>query len=191
MTYKYIESEKRVIRLEERKAPGCILDIGGGGEGFIGNLYGQAVIAIDTRLDELEDLNNDSIKLVMDGSDLAFTDNNFDLVTLFYSLMYMGKETRQAVLAEATRVLKPGGLIELWDVELPKAMMGQDWVFLAHLVVDYMDTLNPVTYGVGLDQEGMTCHEIESYLRELEMELVKINYQVPMFHMVFKKSNLL
>ena len=34
---------------------GSILDIGGGGEGVIGRLYGRQVVAIDNRQEELDE----------------------------------------------------------------------------------------------------------------------------------------
>lgn len=34
--------------------------------------------------------------------------------------MYMSQETKKKVLKEAYRVMKPGGIIEIWDVEVPK-----------------------------------------------------------------------
>ena len=43
------------------------LDIGGGGEGIIGKLYGANVVAIDTRADELYETSNDALKIEMDA----------------------------------------------------------------------------------------------------------------------------
>lgn len=42
------------IRLQ-KKLNGSILDIGGGGEGVIGQLYGQQVVAIDKLQEELDE----------------------------------------------------------------------------------------------------------------------------------------
>jgi len=39
--------EQQVIRLDKLNVEGRILDIGGGGEGVIGQAYGDSVIAID------------------------------------------------------------------------------------------------------------------------------------------------
>ena len=39
----------------EHELEGSILDIGGGGEGTIGRLYGTQVIAIDNRQEELDE----------------------------------------------------------------------------------------------------------------------------------------
>ncbi len=77
---------------------GTILDIGGGGEGIIGRVYGQQVTAIDNRQEELDEAPDNGHKLLMDASALAFQDGFFDNVTFFYSLMYMSKETKKMPL---------------------------------------------------------------------------------------------
>ncbi|WP_029503528.1 hypothetical protein [Lachnoclostridium phytofermentans] len=46
---------------------GSILDIGGGGEGVISSIYGKDVTAIDYRKDELDELQYDSMKLVINN----------------------------------------------------------------------------------------------------------------------------
>ena len=43
------------------------------------------------------------------GEDLPFPDQSFDLVTASYLLHVLDRETRGRVIAEAARVLKPGG----------------------------------------------------------------------------------
>lgn len=47
---------------------GSILDVGGGGEGVIGRLYGQSVTAIDNCREELDEAPCGCRKLVMDAS---------------------------------------------------------------------------------------------------------------------------
>lgn len=44
-----------------------------------------------------------------DGQDLPFEDESFDLVTASYVLHVMNPDMRRQVLAEAARVLRPGG----------------------------------------------------------------------------------
>lgn len=68
-----------------------ILDIGGGGEGIIGLLYGSKVVAIDQRKKELEEAPEGPLKIVMDARELNFLDNSFDAVTSFFTLMYVKK----------------------------------------------------------------------------------------------------
>ena len=67
---------------------GKILDIGGGGEGVIGRLYTNQVVAIDIRQDELDEAPPGFEKILMDATHLKFSDNSFDHVTSFYLTLW-------------------------------------------------------------------------------------------------------
>ena len=58
----------------QKELQGKILDIGGGGEGIIGRLYGPQVIAIDYRQDELDEAPASCEKRLMDATALDFAD---------------------------------------------------------------------------------------------------------------------
>ena len=75
------------LEVEDFPSEGYILDIGGGGEGVIGRLKGQDVIAIDQRQEELEDAAEGPLKIVMDARELKFLNESFTTVTAFFSLM--------------------------------------------------------------------------------------------------------
>ena len=100
---------------------GSILDIGGGGEAIIGQVYGDRVTAIDNRQEELDEAPNCCTKLLMDAEKLSFFDGSFDNVTFFYTLMYMSEETQRKAIFEATRVLKTGGIMCIWDCAISSA----------------------------------------------------------------------
>ena len=100
---------------------GSILDLGGGGDGVIGRLYGPQVVAIDNCQEELEEAPEGFEKQLMDAADLQFPDGSFDHVTAFYALMYMRAEEQAAALQEAYRVLTPGGSLQIWDCEIVSA----------------------------------------------------------------------
>lgn len=100
---------------------GSILDIGGGGEAVIGQIYGHRVIAIDNMQEELDEAPNCCQKQLMDAVNMSFADQSFDNVTFFYSLMYMTEETQQKAINEAARVLKKDGIACIWDSDIQSA----------------------------------------------------------------------
>ena len=109
-----------MIKLQ-KELKGTILDIGGGGEGVIGQLYGGQVVAIDNCREELDEAPNCCGKLLMDATAMTFADNAFDNVTAFYSLMFMKEAQQQSTLYEAARVVKPKGEVHIWDCNIESA----------------------------------------------------------------------
>ena len=116
---KFIEKQK--IDLTGIELTGRILDIGGGGEGIIGQLKGERVVAIDRRASELEEAPpGDYLKVIMDAKELKFLDESFDTATAFFTLMYVPLENHQIIVQEIHRVLKKGGEFVVWDFPIPK-----------------------------------------------------------------------
>jgi ubiquinone/menaquinone biosynthesis C-methylase UbiE len=113
-------NEKQTVVINDFRANGPILDIGGGGIGLIGQMKGKQVIAIDIDKRELENAPDGPLfKIVMDATDLKFLDKSFDAATVFYTFMYIPAEKHEKVFAELFRVLKPGSILRIWDVDLP------------------------------------------------------------------------
>ncbi len=111
--------ERQEVSLADFEASGYILDLGGGGEGIIGQLKPQQVIAIDLSKRELAEAAPGPLKIVMDATDLKFLDASFNTVTAFYLLMYVPQPQKQKVFHEAYRVLAPGGRFLVWDAVIP------------------------------------------------------------------------
>jgi hypothetical protein len=110
--------ENQEVILSPLDVEGFILDLGGGGEGIIGKLHGRQVVAIDLYIDELAEKKNDSLKLVMDATDLKFVSESFDAVTAFFTFMYIPELQHAEVFKQVHRVLKIGGMFHIWDVVL-------------------------------------------------------------------------
>ena len=109
--------DTHVVDISNVDLKGRILDIGGGGEGIIGQYKGNSVIAIDRLKSELEEAaDGDYLKIIMDAQDLKFLDDAFDTVTAFYMFMYVPLEVRPKIFEEIFRVLKPGGEFVIWDM---------------------------------------------------------------------------
>lgn len=113
----YHNFERQTIKLEPFATPGPVLDIGGGGEGVIGQLLGSKVVAIDLSEEELRDAPGQPLlKIVMDARDLKFMPESFPDVTVFFTFMYINGNDHDTVFRQIHRVLKPGGTVRIWDV---------------------------------------------------------------------------
>lgn len=124
---------------------GPILDLGGGGEGIIGRIYRRQAVAIDSRQEELDEAPDGPQKLLMDAAALAFENASFQHVTAFFSFMYMPHTVQARAIAEAARVLRPGGSLHIWDGEIKSAYPEP---FLIELDIDADGTAVHTTYGV-------------------------------------------
>lgn len=163
------------------------LDIGGGGEGIIGKLYGSNVVAIDKRADELYETSNDSLKIVMDASQMGFLDNSFDVITIFFTLLYMPIDVKQAVLKESLRVLKNGGVLEIWDAFVPKYEQGEKDIFVADVKIVLPEETIHTQYGSLLGKESQTDAQIRDWCTALGLELVDSFSNDVFFYLIYRK----
>lgn len=145
---KYFILDSQEIVIEDFKADGYVLDIGGGGEGIIGRLKGDRVVAIDVNEDELNESPEGPLKILMDARELKFLDESFNTVTAFFSLMYLKQRDHlQAVFREVYRVLRPGGKLYIWDVEIPDRPQTDKEVFLVLLKITVGEDVIETGYG--------------------------------------------
>ena len=138
------------VTIPEFPAEGLILDIGGGGEGVIAQLKGKQVVAVDLIKRELESAPGDPLlKIVMDARDLKFLDNAFATTTVFFTFMYIDPRDHEKVFQEIHRVLKPGGLLLIWDVIFPKRKTDLRQLYVRYpLHIKLPDTEINTGYGV-------------------------------------------
>jgi SAM-dependent methyltransferase len=151
------------VVVDDFPANGLILDIGGGGEGVIGQLKHQQVVAIDLIKRELEDApGKPLLKIVMDARDLKFLDDDFNTATVFFTFMYIDPVDHGQVFKELFRVLAPNGRLLIWDVVFPKRVDEKKDIALFPLKIKLPDRLIGTGYGVEWPKEpqGMD-HYIE------------------------------
>jgi ubiquinone/menaquinone biosynthesis C-methylase UbiE len=149
------------FRDEER-----ILDLGGGGEGVIGQLRGRQVTAVDIRQEELDEAPPGPIKIVADARGLPFPDGSFDAATAFYFLMYVPTSERAAVLQEAHRVVRPGGTLRIWDVIIPPRGRRSRETFVVPVQAKLLDRRIRTLYGVRWDGHEMSPSAITRLAEE-------------------------
>lgn len=169
-----------------REMQGSILDIGGGGEGIIGRVYGRQVIAIDNRQDELDEAPDGFRKMLMDATCLDFSDEHFDHVTFFYSLMYMGKETQKKAISEAVRVLYPDGSLHIWDAEIRLAYPKP---FVAELDIDASGNPIHTAYGIVKDDAAQDSNTFINLCKEQGLHLSITHAEEGHFYLRFTKSS--
>jgi ubiquinone/menaquinone biosynthesis C-methylase UbiE len=168
---------------------GVVLDIGGGGEGVIGRVHRVPVVAIDRNAPELREAPDGAIKVVMDATDLLFLDETFATATAFFTFMYIPDEAEQrSAMAEALRVLKPGGALHLWDCSVDRLPQSSAPGFGVQLRILLAAETIEVTYGAAWPNRSRS----PAYYRELA-ESVGFIHQFTVvtehvFHMAFQKA---
>lgn len=141
-------ADRREIRLGDRvSVSGWILDLGGGGEGVIGQLYGDRVVAIDRRKEELEEAAGGPLKVIADAGRLPFLDDTFAAATAFFFWFYVPTAEQPALFAEAARVLRPGGRLHIWDADIPPREERTQRIYAVPLVVHLPDRTIETGYG--------------------------------------------
>lgn len=142
------------VTVEDFPAEGLILDIGGGGEGIIGQLKGSQVIAIDINKRELEEAPPGPLKIVMDARELKFLDGAFMTATVFFTFMYIDDSDHEKVFQEIHRVLKPGGRILIWDVIIPERTDPKRKMAIFPLAITLPQKVVKTGYGVRWPEAG-------------------------------------
>jgi len=181
--------DQQTIRVEDTFTDDdLILDLGGGGEGVIGQLRGRQVLAIDRRPDELEEAAPGPIKLIGDACALPFLDEFFDAATAFFFLMYVPIENRPKALAEAYRVLKPGGCLQVWDARIPPKGEEPQEVYAVMIKAVLPDREIETGYGVSwtADRE-VSASATAEMARGAGFEIVDEEVELETFRMTLRK----
>ncbi len=179
--------EQRVI-VEDFDASGFILDVGGGGEGIIGRLKGSHVVAIDPDRGELEEAPAGPLKIVMDARDLRFLDDIFEVVTSFFTLMYIDRSDHQQVFAEVRRVLAPGGRFLIWGVSILERVDGERDVLVVPLVVSLPSTEVETGYGVVWPEEPSGLPDYVELAEKVGFDVVQARDHGSVFYLKLENT---
>ena len=185
---KYYIFEQVELEVRDFEFKGLILDIGGGGEGVIGRLKGKDVVAIDFRKEELEEAVNGPLKIVMDARDLKFLDDSFNTATAFFSLMYIkSQDDQQKVLNETARVLKSGGHLHVWDVDLSEHPKTDKEIYIVRLRYQVGEKEIETGYGQRWPQERRSEKYYISLAEEAGFQHVSTERNKNTFYLLFQK----
>lgn len=172
--------QNRIFRLEQQhvviddfQADGFILDIGGGGEGVIGQLKGAQVVAIDVFARELAEAPEGPLKVIMDARELKFLDTAFHTVTAFFAFMFIHPDDHAQVLQEIFRVLKPGGQLFLWEIEIQQRPEAQKDMLVFPLQVTLPSTVIQTGYGTPYTEKPVKLEDYTMLVKECGFEVLE------------------
>ncbi|MHA2037773.1 MAG: class I SAM-dependent methyltransferase [Promethearchaeota archaeon] len=175
------------IDLTSVNMKGRILDIGGGGEGVIGQFKGDQVVAIDPSKRELEEApKSNALNIIMDAKDLKFLDNTFDSVSIFFTMMYIPLDDHKKIFEEVYRVLKPNGELFLWDLVIPKRENSKKEAYIIMLKVEIDEKIIDSGYGIKWQKEQEASH----YLKlgnDVGFEVLDQKIEENLFFIKYKK----
>ena len=181
-------TELHQIDLTKVLLNGRILDIGGGGEGIIGQLAGEHVIAIDPSERELKGAPGDCLKIIMDAKDLKFLNESFDTVTVFFTMMYIKLLAHEQVFKEIYRVLKPKGELFIWDLNIPKKKIEEEKdAYAVRLEVDLGAKKIESGYGTKWDK-GVDMTHYVNLGESVGLKILEKNINGETFFLKFRKD---
>lgn len=175
------------IDLSSIEIEGRILDIGGGGEGVIGQFKGEQVVAIDPSKSELEEApESTALNIIMDAKDLKFIDNTFDSATAFFTMMYIPLADHKKIFQEIYRVLKSNGKFFLWDLIIPNRNGNEKDIYLVYLKVKISEIVLDSGYGVKWEKE-QDSNQFLRLAKEVGFEILEQKVEENAFYLKFKK----
>jgi len=179
--------KEQKVNLSNIRLEGLILDIGGGGQGVIGQFKKDKVIAIDHNKKELEEAPKGGLKIIMDAGELKFLNNTFDTVTSFFTFMYIPKSEHQKIFKEIYRVLKKDGNLVLWDVIIPKRENQIYAMFSLPLKIKINDIELDAGYGVFWGKKEQDLEYFQKLSKKVGFSEVEFISDDQIFYLRVKK----
>lgn len=179
--------KEQKVNLSNIRLEGLILDIGGGGQGVIGQFKKDKVIAIDHNKRELEEAPEGGLKIIMDAGELKFLNNTFDTVTSFFTFMYILKSEHQKIFKEIYRVLKKDGNLVLWGVRIPKRENRIYEMFSLPLKIKINDIELDAGYGVFWGKKEQSLEYFQKSSKKVGFSEVEFISDDQIFYLRVKK----
>ena len=180
--------EQQNVNLTDFESHGYVLDIGGGGDGIIGRLKENHVIAIDPLKEELEEAPDGPLKIIMDARNMTFLDNSFTVATCFCTLMYIQKCDHEQVFREIYRVLKPDGRLMIWDVNIPARDRDEkEDIVVVSLVIQTPKEEILAGYGVTWTDREQDIHYYIKLAAKIGFEILGQEQNREIFQLVLRK----
>jgi SAM-dependent methyltransferase len=186
--------EKRIFRIDPQTvvindfpANGFILDVGGGGEGVIGQLKGAQVVAIDVFPRELAEAPAGPLKIIMDACELKFLDCTFPTVTAFFAFMFIHPNDHAQVFQQIFRVLIPKGQFLLWDIEIQQRPEPQRDMLVFPLQVALPATVIETGYGTPYTENCLTMQDYILLAEKAGFQVLEQNCAGQSFFCKFQK----
>jgi len=187
MNEKYFVVGPVDINLAEIEMGGRILDIGGGGEGVIGQFKGEQVVAIDPSKREFEEVpKSGALNIIMDARDLKFLDNTFDSISTFFTMMYIPLADHKKIFKEIYRVLKPKGELFLWDLIIPERKIVEKEIYVILLKIKIDQKIVDSGYGTKWDKE-QDAYSFLKLGKDVGFEVLEQKIEEDMFFIKYKK----
>ncbi len=173
---------------EDPEHMGSIIDLGGGGEGIVGQIMGRAVTAVDIREDELLEAPEGPFKVVADARALPFGADTFYCATAFYFFMYLKPEDFRAVIDEVFRVLKPSGRFVIWDATIPDSNNSKKHLFVVPLKIGLPSGYSYTAYGAPWATRALNGQQLIQIATNVGFSLEENLGSEDMIHLVFVKA---
>jgi len=184
----FIAKAQKIIMASTNDLSFSILDLGGGGEGVIGQLYGNHVTAIDLHQEELNEAPDGPIKVVGDARNLPFEDASFASATAFYFFMYTKTEDHLRIFQEAYRILRPDGKFIIWDTEIEPQGNRRKSLFIVPVQVKLPDHTISTAYGTTWKDRVQTQEMFIRIGAEAGFEVINRNQAGKAFYLSFRKK---
>lgn len=157
---KGITLETGVFDLRSMNFQGRHLDVGGSGEEIIYNASKNDMTIIDIDYDKK--IKDKRVKcLDMDVCNMDFESNYFNIVTIFYTLMYLDENQVREAFNECYRVLDKDGLLYIWDICIE--FCTDNCLIIAPISVKYENKIKDASFG----SSTIKCTRNKEYYLEL------------------------